>query len=258
MGEAIISGLLKSSVYHPQEIKGYDINQNRCRYITQHYRVECADKIRNALAFADVCIIAVKPNDMAQTLEQIGPVMTPEKMLISIAAGVTLGFYQKHLPDHVPVVRVMPNIAVSVCESMTVLSPSKNVSLLQLKTATDILGLLGRVMQMDEEHLNSVTGIVGSGAAYVFLFIDALADAGVRLGLSREVALKLAAQTTFGASKMVLETGEHPGKLKDLVATPAGATVEGLLELERGALRATVISAVSRAAERARVLASQT
>jgi len=255
MGEGIIAGLLKSDVYSPQDIKAYEILENRCKYITQTYKVECLSDVKKAAAFGDICLIAVKPGEVAKVLEQIEPAMKPGKLLVSIAAGVPLDFYRKNLPKHVPVVRVMPNIAVRVREAMITLCSSENVTKEQLKTATDMLSLLGPVMALDEKYLNLATGLVGSGPAYIYLIIDALADAGVRLGLPKDVSIMLAAQTTLGAAKMVVETGEHPAKLKDMVTTPAGTTIEGLLELERYGLRAVIISAVTKAAERAKELA---
>jgi pyrroline-5-carboxylate reductase len=254
MGEGIISGLLKSGVYRPDDIKAYEIIEKRCQYITQTYKVECLNDVKRATAFADICLIAVKPNDVTKALEQIGPALKPGKLLVSIAAGVTLDFYRKHLPKHVPVVRVMPNIAVSVREGMITLSPSENVTKENLKMVTDVLSLLGRVMTLDEKYLNLATGLSGSGPAFIFLIIDSLADAGLRLGLPKDVSTLLAAQTTLGAAKMVIGTGEHPAKLKDMVATPAGTAIEGLMELERHGLRAAIISAVTKAAERAKEL----
>jgi len=258
MGEGIIAGLLKSGVYSSQDIKAYEILENRCKYITQTYKVECPSDVKKAVAFADICLIAVKPGDVAKVLEQIGPAMKPGKLLVSIAAGVPIDFYRKHLPKNVPVVRVMPNIAVRVREAMITLCSSENVTKEQLKTITDMLSLLGPVMALDEKYLNLATGLVGSGPAYIYLIIDALADAAVRIGLSKDVSILLAAQTTLGAAKMVIETGEHPAKLKDMVTTPAGTTIEGLLELERLGLRAAIISAVTKAAEKAKELAPPT
>jgi len=255
MGEGIIAGLLKSGVYTPEQIRAYEINEDRAKYITKTYKVECVSNIKRAVDFADLNIIAVKPADVAKILEQIAPVMKAGKILVSIAAGVTLDFYRKHLPKHVPVIRVMPNMAVLVREGMVTVCPSENVTKEQLKTTTDMLSLIGLVRRLDEKYLNLATGLVGSGPAYIYLIIDALADAGVRLGLPKDVSTVLAAQTTLGAAKMVVETGEHPAKLKDMVVTPAGTTIEGLLELERYGLRAVIISAVTKAAERAKELA---
>jgi len=206
------------------------------------------------VGFADISIVAVKPADVGKVLDTIAPALKPGKILISIAAGVTLDFYRKRLPKHVPVIRVMPNMAVLVREGMVTFCPSENVTKDQLKIATDMLGLLGLVRRLDEKYLNLATGLVGSGPAYIYLIIDALADAGLRLGLPKDVSTVLAAQTTLGAAKMVIETGEHPAKLKDMVVTPAGTTIEGLLELERSGLRATLIMAVTKAAERAKEL----
>jgi len=255
MGEGIIAGLLKSGIYSSEQIRAYEIIEDRVKYISKTYKVECLSDAKKAVAFADISIIAVKPADVAKILEEIGPAMKTGKILVSIAAGVTLDFYQKHLPKHVPVIRVMPNMAVLVREGMITVCPSENVTKEQLKTATDMLSLLGLVKRLDEKYLNLATGLVGSGPAYIYLIIDALADAGVRLGLPKDVSILLAAQTTLGAAKMVVETGEHPAKLKDMVVTPAGTTIEGLLELERYGLRAILISAVTKAAERAKELA---
>ena len=254
MGEGIIAGLLKSGHYAPEQIKAYEIISDRVKYMTKKYKIECVSDAKKAVAFADISIIAVKPGDVGKVLDAIAPALKPGRILISIAAGVTLDFYRKHLPKHVPVIRVMPNMAVLVREGMVTFCPSENVTKDQLKTATDVLGLLGLVRRLDEKYLNLATGLVGSGPAYIYLIIDALADAGLRLGLPKDVSTVLAAQTTLGAAKMVIETGEHPAKLKDMVVTPAGTTIEGLLELEKSGLRSALIMAVTRAAERAKEL----
>jgi len=255
MGEGIIAGLLKSGVYNPEQIRAYEILEDRVKYITKTYKIDCVSDVKKAAIFGDISIIAVKPADVVRVLDAIAPVMTSGKILVSIAAGVTLDFYRQHLPKNVPIIRVMPNMAVLVREGMITYCPTENVTKEQLKTATEMLSLLGLVKQLDEKYLNLATGLVGSGPAYIYLIIDALADAGVRLGLPKDISLTLAAQTTLGAAKMVVETGEHPAKLKDMVVTPAGTTIEGLLELERSGIRATMIMAVTKAAERAKELA---
>jgi len=255
MGEGIIAGLLKSGAYSPEQIKAYEILEDRIRYITKMYKIECLSDAKKTVTFADISIIAVKPADVGKVLQEIGPAMKPGKILVSIAAGVTLDFYKQHLPKHVPIVRVMPNMAVQVREGMVTVCPSDNVTKDQLKMTMEVLSLLGLVKQLDEKYLNLATGLVGSGPAYIYLIIDALADAGVRLGLPKDISTTLAAQTTLGAAKMVIETHEHPAKLKDMVVTPAGTTIEGLLELERSGLKATMIMAVTKAAERAKELA---
>lgn len=254
MGEAIITGLLKSGEYTPKNIRAVEVVESRRQFINQKYNVKCFSDVKKAVIFGDIVLIAVKPSVVGKILEQVGPLMKRGRVLVSIAAGVTLEFMRKFVPDEIPIVRVMPNIACSVREAMITFCPTLNITKEELDMVTHMLGQLGKVMRLDEKYLNLATGLVGSGPAYIYLIIDALADAGVRLGLPKDVSITLAAQTTLGAAKMVVETGEHPIKLKDKVATPAGTTVEGLLELERGCLRATIISAVSKAAERAKGL----
>jgi pyrroline-5-carboxylate reductase len=254
MGEAILNGLLNSSVYAQADIQVTEIIEGRREHILKTYGVKCYQDVMNPIAFGDVVIIAVKPGDIEDVLKQIKPILKPEQVLISIAAGVTLEFFHQQLSNSVPIVRVMPNLACSVGEAMIAYCPSGKVAEKQLTMVIDVLSLLGKTTRLDEKYLNLATGLVGSGPAYIFLIIDALADAGVRLGLPKEIAILLAAQTTLGAAKLVVETNEHPVKLKDMVATPAGTTVEGLLELEKGKLRAVIISAVTKATKRAKGL----
>jgi len=254
MGEAIISGFLKSGEYDPQDIQVFEILKSRREYIGQTYNVKCVGDSKEAVSFADLTIVAVEPRHMKEALEQIAPAMKPGKIVVSIAAGVTLEFVRKYLPKDAPVVRVMPNITCRVGEAMIVVCPSENTKKEELEMVIGTLSLLGHVIRLDERYLNLATGMVGSGPAYIYLIIEAFADAGVRMGLPKDVSILLAAQTTLGAAKMVVETGEHPAKLKDMVATPAGTTVEGLLALEEGKLRAVIITAVTKAAQRAKQL----
>jgi pyrroline-5-carboxylate reductase len=251
MGEAIIAGLLKSEAFSPQNIRIFEIAKNRREYITKTYDVQAVDREEEAVAFGDIILIAVKPGVVGKVLDQIKNAVSSEKVIVSIAAGVTIEYLKEHVPSSVPVIRVMPNLACSVREAMMVICPSENTTDEQLNTVTNVLNSIGKVMKLEEKYLNLATGLVGSGPAYIFLVIEALADAGVRLGLPKEISITLAAQTTLGAAKMVVETGEHPAKLKDMVATPAGTTVEGLFALEQGKLRATLISAVTEAAKKA-------
>ena len=253
MGEAIIKGLLKSKAFSPKDIQIFEIVKKRREYMAQTYGVEVANTIEDSVAFGSIILIAVKPNVVGKVLEQISSSISSDKIVVSIAAGVTIEFMKKILSPNVPVVRVMPNLACSVQEAMMAICASENTTDVQLKMVTDTLNNIGKVMQIEEKYLNLATGLVGSGPAYIFVVIDALADAGVRLGLPKDISTILAAQTTLGAAKMVVETGEHPVKLKDMVATPAGTTVEGLFALEQGKLRATLISAVTEAAKKAGV-----
>jgi pyrroline-5-carboxylate reductase len=256
MGEAIISGLLKSGEIASKDIIVAEVLEKRREYITETYDVICTKNIRDVIKFCDIIILAVKPKDMREVIEKLNKSMASRKILVSIAAGIPLKHIQEHLKIKVPIIRAMPNLACAVGEAMIVICPSKDVNKQDLKMTTELFNLLGEVIQLDETYLNLATGLVGSGPAYIFLIIDALADAGVRLGLPKETSILLAAQTTLGAARMVVETKEHPVKLKDKVATPAGTTVEGLLELEKGNIRAVIISAISKASKKAEGLAS--
>lgn len=256
MGEAIIAGLLKSKTYRPRDIQIVEVLPDRQEYIIQTYDVNAAHTFDDAVQFGDLILIAVKPNMVGEVAAQLSHTITPEKIVLSIAAGVTIKQITTQLPKNIPVIRVMPNLACSVNEAMIAACPSAHTTIEEMNTATEVLRLLGKVVQLEEQYLNLATGLVGSGPAYLFVIIDALADAGVRLGLPKDLSILLAAQTTLGAAKIVVETGDHPAKLKDMVATPGGTTVEGLLALEQGKLRATLISAVTEATQRAKGLGS--
>ena len=256
MGEAMIIGLLKSGIYHPHDLRVVEVIESRRRYMKENYQIECVD-LKEAIAFADAPIVAVEPRHLEEVLEQMKPALKSAKMLISIVAGVALDTYRKHLPKNIAVVRVIPNVTCMVREAMIGICPSENTSKEQLEMAKSILGQLGQVLLLDEKQLNSITGFVGSGPAYVSVMIEAMADAGVRLGIAKDKSLLMAAQTMLGTAKMVVETKEHPAKIKDRVTTPGGITAEGLLELEKGGLRATIISAISKAAEKTETVGKQ-
>ena len=205
----------------------------------------------DALATADVLVLAVNPQVMALTLEQLLPLLRPAQLVISIAAGVTLETLSTALGGHPRLVRVMPNTPCLVGASASGVA-AKNPD--DAALAMTLMGAVGVAVSVPESQLDAVTGLSGSGPAYVYVIIEALADGGVRMGLPRDVALKLAAQTVFGAAKMVLDTGTHPAALKDAVASPGGTTIAGLHELERGGLRGVLMDAVQAATERAKEL----
>ncbi|MGO8693520.1 MAG: pyrroline-5-carboxylate reductase [Rectinemataceae bacterium] len=203
---------------------------------------------------ADTLIVAVKPKDVSDVVSEVAPLLGSGKLLISTAAGVSLEILESCAPAGTPVIRTMPNMAVGIGEGMTVLSPGRFVRPEHLEWATSLFRAVGRAMVLEEQHMDAVTGLSGSGPAYVYIIIESLSDGGVKLGLPRDVATELAAQTVLGAARNVLLTGEHPAKLKDQVTTPAGVTIDGILELEAGRLRVTLINAVVKAAERSRQL----
>jgi pyrroline-5-carboxylate reductase len=206
---------------------------------------------RELARLSDVIVVAVKPKAVTEVIAEIAQELVEGKILISTAAGVSLELLESASPQGTPVIRTMPNMAVAIGEGMTVLSPGAHVSPADLNWATELFRSVGRALVLEEQYMDAVTGLSGSGPAYVYIIIESLADGGLKLGLPREVATELAAQTVLGAARNVLITGEHPAKLKDQVTTPAGVTIDGILELEAGGLRLTLINAVVKAAERA-------
>ncbi|MEZ6185081.1 MAG: pyrroline-5-carboxylate reductase [Planctomycetota bacterium] len=206
-----------------------------------------------AVRGCDVVILAVKPQVMPQVLRLVRPALEPGALVISVAAGVTTDRIEAELGP-VPVVRVMPNTPCLLGEGMSVLSAGAHAGPEHMELAQALFDAVGQTAVLEEGLMNAVTGLSGSGPAYVYLVIESLAEAGVKVGIPRATSTRLAAQTVLGAARMVLELGEHPALLKDAVTTPAGCTVDGLMELEEGGLRVTLLKAVVRATERAREL----
>ena len=203
---------------------------------------------------ANVLILATKPDQVAAALAEISGAFTQKHLLISIAAGVTLAKLEAALPAGARVIRVMPNTPALVGAGASGFALGKNATAADGELARKLLSAVGLALPVKENLLDAVTGLSGSGPAYVYQFIEALSDGGVAAGLPRDVATKLAAQTVLGGAKMVLETGQHPGTLKDQVTSPGGTTIEGIHELEKGKLRATVMSAVRAATEKSKKL----
>ena len=206
------------------------------------------------LKSASVIILAVKPQQVTDVLAGIKPQFTPRHLLISIAAGISLSRLESALPARARVIRVMPNTPALVGASASGFSCGKSATASDARLVERLLAAVGLAVQVKEPQLDAVTGLSGSGPAYVYQFIEAMSDGGVACGLPRDLATRLAAQTVLGAARMVLETGEHPGTLKDAVASPGGTTIEGIHELEKGGLRGTVMNAVRASAEKSRRL----
>jgi pyrroline-5-carboxylate reductase len=209
---------------------------------------------RAAVAGAPVVLLCVKPQVLPQVLKEIAPVIAKDALVISIAASTTVSFIQQQLGKDVAVIRAMPNTPAMVGAAMTALCAGATVKPEQLETAKRLFEAVGRALIVDEKHMDAITALSASGPAFVFVILESLAEAGVKVGLPREMATTLAAQTLFGAAKLALETGHHPALLKDAVTTPAGCTIEGLMELERGGLRVTLMNAVITTTKRAREL----
>jgi len=257
MGEALIAGLLRTKTVEKDRILVGEVARDRREYLSQTYGVECTSDNRDVARRSDILVLCVRPREMTEALASIRDSLTPEKLLVSVAAGVTTKFIQRTLNKRVDLVRAMPNNPCTIGEGMTVLATAEGTPANRLEEAQRIFASVGRTLNLEEYLFDAVTGLSASGPAYVYLFIEALADGGVKVGIPKNVALVLAAQTVLGSARMVLETGEHPAKLKDLVATPGGTTVCGLFELEQGGLRAASMRAVEKATLRARELSSQ-
>lgn len=250
MAEALISGLLSVGIVKPPDIFASDINANRLDYLEQKFGITRADNNTEVVNKADIVILSVKPIVVPLLLKEIAPAARTEQTFISIAAGITIEVIESSLNGPYPVVRVMPNTPCLLGEGASAVSAGKYAGREAVNRALAIFSAVGKAVEVQEPLLDCVTGLSGSGPAYMFLILEGFIDGAVRLGLQRDTARLLIAQTMLGASKMVLETGEHPGKLKDTVATPGGTTIAGLYTLEQGGIRACLMRAVEEAARR--------
>ncbi len=258
MGEILIRGLITAGVVTREDIIASDVLEDRIEHIAATYGVKTTADNVELVREATILIVAVKPQNIAQALGDIAHMITPDHLVISIAAGISTQRISQLFHKDIRVIRVMPNAPASVLEGMSALCPGKHALPEDLERAVSIFQSVGKtVVLRNEDLMDTVTGLSGSGPAFIFLTIEALSDAGVQLGLQRRDASLLAAQTVLGAAKMFLETGAHPGELKDLVATPGGTTFAGLKALEKGNFRATIMEAVEAAAIRSRELGSR-
>jgi len=254
MGEALIHGLLYGHLCRPEQICCSDVRAERLKTIREKYGVKSTSHNVEVVKQSDIVILAVKPQIMKQVVEEIAKYLDLSKLIISIAAGVPLNAIEACARKDLKLIRVMSNICVSVREGVSAIAGGKHALKEDLMMAKTIFDSVGKSLFIEENLLDAVTGLSGSGPAYIFLIIDALADAGVKVGLSRDDALILAPQTVLGAAKMLIETGEHPGKLKDMVTSPGGTAIAGLHTLEEGGLRTTLINAVEVATQRSKAL----
>lgn len=251
MGDTIISGLLSSGITKPGLITTTDRSDKRLDYIRTKHDVKTTSDNRSGIADADVIIFCIKPQNAEKVIQELANSIPKKAILISIMAGVTLSKLQQWLPEGTAVIRAMPNTPTQVNAGMTAIAGGKYVSEPQLNVAKTLFSSIGMTIYLDERHFDAVTGLSASGPAFIYIVIEALADGGVKCGLPRDVSIQLAAQMTLGSAKMVLETGKHPAILKDDVTTPAGCTTDGILALEEGGVRVTLIKAVTEATRRA-------
>jgi len=255
MGEILIRGLVRAEVVDSEHVIASDISADRRRFIADTYGIRTTTNNRELVEASNLVVLAVKPQNIDRVMDEIGDFSKPNQLYCSIVAGVPTSYIAVSLHNQAAVVRVMPNTPALVLDGMSVICPGKNATEKDVARVQAIFEAVGKaVIIYDEELMDVVTGLSGSGPAFVFLFIEALSDAGVKLGLSRKVANQLAAQTVLGAAKMFLDTGRHPSELKDLVATPGGTTFAGLRELERGTFRSVIMDAVEAATNRSREL----
>lgn len=251
MAEALIRGITASGLMSAAQISVSDVSAERLAYLNTAYGVSTAVDNVSLAKESTIIILAVKPFAVSTILEEIAQDIKTSTMVISIAAGVLIETIEEHIAQN-PVVRVMPNTPVAVGEGMSVLALGSEATAAHGALAEKLLGAAGKAIIMGEEYMDAVSGLSGSGPGYAFVLIDALADAGVRVGLPRKTAIMLAAQTMMGAAKMVLETGEHPAVLRDGVTSPGGTTIAGIHELEKGGVRAAISEAVYMSAKRSR------
>lgn len=257
MAEALVKGLLAAGVGKKQLIAS-DHTAERVAYVHKTYGIKTTEDNTAAVEAADVVVLAVKPQILPRVLDEIAGTITADKLVVSVAAGVPIEAIEAHLQQRSRIVRVMPNTPALVQAGAAALVPGAHATEQDLGVVKQIFDSVGKTVVLDDEGLmDAITGLSGSGPAYIFVIIDAMADAGVRVGLSRDVSLALAAQTVLGAAKMLIETGEHPGALKDKVTSPGGTAIAGLHTLEQGGLRTTLINAVEAATRRSRELGEQ-
>ncbi len=255
MGEALISGLIVSGSSKPKNIICTDVRESKLDEIKKEYGVRTTTNNVEAVEVSDIIVYAVKPQIIAAVLKETAAILDMSKLVISIAAGVPMPAIESCLNKDLRLIRVMPNIAAFVKEAASAIAAGGHATDEDIELAMEIFNSIGKCIFLKENYLmDAITGLSGSGPAYIFLIVDAMADAGVKMGLSREESLFLSTQTVLGAAKLLMETREHPGQLKDKVTSPGGTAIAGLATLEEGGLRTTLIHAVEAATNRSKEL----
>ena len=254
MGEALIKGLLQSGHFDTSQITVSDISRDRLNYLQETYRLSTYTDNGEVARGSDVIILAVKPQQMGDVLAEISAEVKHLPLVISIAAGVTIATIEQGLSKGVPVVRVMPNTPALVLTGAAAIAGGSQANSDHIAMTRVLFESVGLVVEVDEVHMDAVTGLSGSGPAYVYLFMEALTDAGVLMGLSRPVARDLAVQTTLGAAKLAAHSDKHLAALKDQITSPGGTTIHGLAVLESGGMRGLLMEAVAEATQRSKEL----
>jgi pyrroline-5-carboxylate reductase len=254
MGGILVRAFQKQKLFAARDIAATVQHEEKAAALSVELGIPVSTNNRKAVHKADIILLGLKPSAVGGVLDEIRSELNPKQLIISIAASVPTEYVEKRLAAPIPVVRTMPNTPAIVGCGITAICKGKYVHEKHLDTASRLFASIGRTVTVDEKHMDAITGLSASGPAYIYIILEALAEGGVKVGLPRDLATLLAAQTTLGAAKVALETGHHPALLKDEVTTPAGCTIDGILELEEGKLRVTLIKAVVKAAQRAREL----
>jgi pyrroline-5-carboxylate reductase len=255
MGEALISGLIRSGGRTANEIMVTCRRRERADELAELYGIAGTLDNGEAARWARVLVLMAKPQDMGVLLGQFREQVGPDHLVVSFAAGIRTSFVEKRLPDDVPVVRVMSNVAVLVDEAMSVVAPGRHADEEDLVTAEELLACVGRVLRLPETHLDAITATSGSGPAYFFLLAEAMIEACILLGLSRDIATELIIQTMLGSAKMLRDTGKHPVELREMVTSPGGTTIAAIRHLEEAGVRAAFLNAIDAARKRSTELA---
>jgi pyrroline-5-carboxylate reductase len=255
MGGILLQALLKNGLLSTDQTCATVQHEERAKALSAKLKIKVGTDNVAAVKGADIILIGVKPQVVQEIMNEIRGQITPAQLIVSVAASVPTALIEKNLPPNIPVIRAMPNTPCSVGSGMTAVCKGKYANATHVALTCRMFDVVGRTVVVDEKHMDAVTGLSASGPAYIYIILEALAEAGVKVGLPRDIATLLASQTTLGAARVVLETGDHPALLKDAVTTPAGCTIDGIMELEEGKLRVTLIKAVVRATQRAKELA---
>jgi len=255
IGGILLKALLEKGRLSPQSTVATVQHDDRARALAEKLGIPVGTDNLAAVRKADIVLVCVKPPVVQEVMEQIRAKVSKKQLIVSVAASVPTSQIEKALAHEVPVIRAMPNTPCLLGCGMTALCKGKYADARHVETACALFNVVGKTVVVDEKHMDAVTGLSASGPAYIYIILESLAEGGVKVGLPRDVATLLAAQTALGAATVVLETGDHPALLKDAVTTPAGCTIDGIMELEEGKLRVTLIKAVVKATQRAKELA---
>jgi len=255
MGGILIKALVEKHQLSADRVRATVGHETRAKELSKKLGVDVTTDNVAAVDGADIVLVCVKPQVVQEVMEQISDKIKVNQIVISVADSVHTYQIESALGAGMPVVRAMPNTPCVLGQGMTAICKGQYADANHVETACALFNIVGRTVVVDEKHMDAVTGLSASGPAYIYIILESLAEAGVKVGLPRDIATLLAAQTTLGAATVVLETGDHPALLKDAVTTPAGCTIDGIMELEEGKLRVTLIKAVVKAAQRAKELA---